>query len=64
MSSSTNSFSGINSESDGLINDLSKTISLKESEDFLKAYPFTKSETKTKRKNGTFPKFDIIKKKR
>ena len=64
MSSSTNSFSGINSESDGLINDLSKTISLKESEDFLKAYPFTKSETKRKRKNGTFPKFDIIKKKR
>ena len=54
----------INFESDGLPNDLSQTIPINELEDSLGVYPFSKSENKTKRKNGKNQKFDIIKDKR
>ena len=67
MSSLLNSFDEINSESNGLIDDLSQIIPINELNDLndlIDSFPFNKSENKIKRENRMIPKFNIIKQKR
>ena len=64
MSSLTNSFNGINSESNRMVSDLSQTIQINELKELIDSYPFNKSENKIKIENSMRPKFNIIKQKR
>ena len=64
MSSLTNSFNGINSESKRMVSDLSQTIQINELKELIDSYPFNKSENKIKIENSMRPKFNIIKQKR
>ena len=63
MSSLTNSFNGINSESNRMVSDLSQTIQINELKELIDSYPFNKSENKIKIENSMRPKFNIIKQK-
>ena len=67
MSLLHNSFDEIDSESNGLFNDLSQIMpidELNELDDLIDSFPFNKSKKKIKRENRLIPKFNIIKQKR